>query len=141
MAVDIHKNYPYGCLEDSYEPKDSSGIVEGHMVFQHATTGKIELAVGAVDEYAMLAMNSAPLGFMDQSEKIQCIKEGGTFWTDKFKAGVSYTYGGQLQVSVAGGEEGILTIHAGGTAPVIGRYRGTEVINNVQMILFDLVRS
>jgi len=143
MAVDTYKNYPHNVLEASYTPKDAEGIVEGMMVKLDANDELVK-ADGTAGEYAMLAMNGMPKGFMDNSGKIQCIKENGSFLTDQFKVGPSYTPHVRLQVSTAGGEEGLITIHGGGASPVIGRFIGwnkNSANDDVTFMTFDLVRD
>lgn len=145
MSVDNYKNYPDRVLEDSYTAKTGQAIVEGMMVVRDAN-GDLEKAVGADDEYAMLAMNNQSDRFGENANKINCVKENGSFLTNQFKVGPSYVYGGKLQVSAAGGEEGIITIHdAGGTRPVIGRYQGIKVMDQIDdganFMIFDLVRT
>lgn len=146
MAVDNYKNFPERVLEDSYLCKASENIVEGMMVVRDSATGLVKKAVGAADEYAMLAMNDQSERFMENANKINCVKENGSFLTNQFKVGPSYTYGCKLQVSAAGGEEGLLTIHDGGaTRPIVGRYQGIKVMDqtdgNANFMIFDLVRS
>ena len=101
-------------------------------------------ADGTAGEYAMLAMNNQPTHFMENSEKIQVVKENGSFLSDQYKVGPAYAPHTPLQVSTAGGEEGLITIHAGGAAPVIGRFIkwGSSSANDeIQFMVFDLVRS
>jgi len=137
MAVDIIRNYPHQCLQGNYTPKTAEGIVEGMFVYLDSNNLLVK-AIGAANEYAMLSMSTQD---KEQGNLLAVIKENGSFFTSYFKVGPSYTPGCRLQVSVAGGEEGILTIHAGAGAPVIGRYIKVETINGVSMLGFDLTRS
>lgn len=141
MAVDIHKNYPWGCLEDSFVPKDGEGIVAGMFAFLNSTTQKLEKAVGASGEYAMLCMNNQPLSPIENSGKIQVVKENGSFLTDQFVAGAPYVMHVKLQVSTDGGHKGKVTVHAGGASSIVGRFLGFDSILGTTMLKFDLVRD
>lgn len=141
MSMDLHKGYPTIALEDSYEPTSGAGLKAGMFVVLDGSTGKLVKAVGNANEYAMMCATDQGTGFMEQGNKVQVIKQNSSNWTSYYKAGVSYTPHCKLQVSAIGGEEGILTIHAGAGAPVIGRFLRIETINNQSMMLFDLVRA
>lgn len=139
MAADIHKNYPDKVLEDSYFPEAGQKLIKGCFAFLNSN-GKLERAVGATDEYAGFCMTDQSSNFIENGEKVQLVKENGSFWTDQYKVGPSYVPGSKLQVSTNVSEKGIATLHAGGTAPVIGRFIRIESRKNKTMMLFDLVR-
>lgn len=140
MAVDLHKGYPYAVIEDSFKPKDGEGIVEGMMVALDANNELIK-ATDAADEYAMVAFNNQPTKFLENGGKVQAVTgENLIFHTDQFKVGPAYLIDSKLQVSQAGGEEGLLTLFAGGNN-VVGRFRGFHQIGDKQMMRVELTRS
>jgi hypothetical protein len=143
MALNFHKGYPDRMLEDSYVAKVGEAIDLGMMVIIDSASGQLVKAVGGADEYAMVAFTKQPLNFMENGGKVSVVKENVSLFTSYFKVGPNYVPGCKLQVSTNAGEKGVLTIHAGGGAPVIGRYQRIEKMNNMttDMMLFDLVRS
>lgn len=140
MAFDIHKNYPHGCLEDSYKPKDGEGIIAGMMVKFDANAELIK-ASGVAGEYAMIATIDQPVNFFEQGGKVQVVKENASLMSNQFVQGPVYNPHDALQVSVTPGEEGLITKHTGGAAPIIGRFLDFKTIDDITYLLFDLVRA
>lgn len=140
MSYDAHKGYPEMALEDSYPPASGQGIQEGHFVKLDGN-GNLIKAVGAQNEYAMMAVSPQTSLLLEQGEKVKVIKGQCSMFTSFYVSGPSYAYGDRLQVSTTGGQEGMLTLHTGGTAPIIGRYLGVEKRNGVNMLKFDFIRA
>ena len=141
MAFQTHKNWPYGCLEDSYAPKANEAIEEGMMV-KLDSNGELVKADGSVDEYAMIAIIKQPENFFEQGEKITVIKENASVMTDQYKQGDAYVPHAKLQVSQVGGEQGIVRLHQGGaTVPVIGRFVEFVSHDETTFMKIDLTRS
>ena len=137
---DSIKGFPYRDIRTQYVGKTDEGIEAGHMVALDEN-GELVLASGGANEYAMVAMNNQPTFLCEQGGKIAVLQENSVFATDKYKSGVTYTVGGKLQVSVTGGEEGLLIPHAGAGAPVVGRYEGTKSIFGTTLIIVNLSRA
>lgn len=137
---DIIKGFPYRDIRGQYVGRTDEDIEAGHMVAVDEN-GELVLASGGANEYAVVAMNDQPTFLCEQGGKIAVLKENAEFATDKYKSGVSYTPDCKLQVSVTEGEEGLLTIHAGEGAPVIGRYLGTVSVFGTTLIKVNLCRS
>lgn len=145
MAVNIHKNYPIGCLEASY-PAVAGQAIEAGMLVKINATGSLVKADNTSGENAWLAMSSQPLNWMDQGGKIQVVKGNGSFWTSMFSTGGSndYTDNVNAPLYVDPGAAGYFTtVNTGGTSTSVGRLLSAapETINNVSMICFDLTRS
>jgi hypothetical protein len=121
-------------IDDHFEATLNAGLIEGMAVKRNSSTGKLVKATGADGEKAMFLNDREPRNAMDNFGKCNVWIKNGIFFTDQYKTGVNYTMDCDLQVSTTSGEEGILTIHAGGSAPKVGVYGGTESRHGRNMI-------
>ena len=136
MAMNVTKNWPLGgALEDSAKPKDLEGIIAGMAVKKDAS-GELIKAVGAVKEQAYFALDSQDAFDVIESKRIPYILGNAQVQTDQFVAG-AYVPGDELQVSVTGGEEGLVKVHLGAGAPTYGWVDAVEVVDGVTMLTIN----
>ena len=143
MAFEIHKNYPFGCLEDSYTVATGQTINEGQAVYLHETNGLTLFPEDIHNENAgdtetpWMASSNSGSGFMENGGKVQVIKGNCSVWTSYFDLGqLNYNPGDRIYASEA--VAGNWSKTEGNREVSIGRYVRTATINGVSMILIDI---
>lgn len=136
MAMNVTKGWPLGgALEDSAKPKAGEDIIAG-MAVKKDSSGELVKADGTAKEQAYMALDSQDAFDVVEALRLPYIIGNAQIQTDQFVAG-SYSVGDELQVSETGGEEGLVKVHTGGTAPTYGWVDKVETVDGVTMLTIN----
>ncbi len=136
MAMNVTKNWPLGgALEDSAKPKALEGIIAG-MAVKRDAAGELVKADGTAKEQAYFALDSQDAFDVIEADRLPYILGNAQVQTDQFVAG-AYAPGDELQVSVTGGEEGLLKVHLAAGAPTYGWVDAVETVDGITMLTIN----